>query len=45
MGGWMTTADLPRADVAVTPPAAWAPPELSVVVPTLNENGMNFSTR
>jgi dolichol-phosphate mannosyltransferase len=35
----MTTAELPRADLAVTPPEVWAPPELSIVVPTLNENG------
>jgi dolichol-phosphate mannosyltransferase len=35
----MAEAALPRDQLAVTPPEAWAPPELSIVVPTLNENG------
>jgi dolichol-phosphate mannosyltransferase len=35
----MAKAVLPRDQVVVMPPEAWAPPELSIVVPTLNENG------
>src|SRR5262245_14731337 len=35
----MVNAALPSDSVAVEAPEAWAPPELSIVVPTLNENG------
>src|SRR5262249_22372877 len=35
----MANAALPRDSIALAPPEAWAPPELSIVVPTLNENG------
>jgi len=35
----MANAALPRESQALAPPEAWAPPELCIVVPTLNENG------
>jgi len=35
----MANAVLPRESQVLAPPEAWAPPELCIVVPTLNENG------
>jgi len=35
----MANAALPRESQALAPLEAWAPPELCIVVPTLNENG------